>query len=313
MGMTEISDTSTASAERLTAITNRLTATPPGKYSWRGNTDHPETLRLDAPRYTDGNGGLHSSTSVLSMVRHEVTLDEARARGVGDPEFFEYPSFFQPPLDAQQKYAAEDTLCLHEAFREQLDDEATSGYDNAYDKAYDEFIEKHRKRHLHDYCTDEYGEPRTEYRLAFTDENNFLVEAEKLAIYEVAPQATSATDPNVYRRDIVGFRHPMADLLANAHDDMAFLLAEVERLTAERDSTTCTETFFARYTAPPQYAGVEREVATVEQAQELADNENTVPGMGVVACSRKTYTRVVDTIIANPTTDDTDAETGSTP
>jgi len=43
-----------------------------------------------------------------------------------------------------------------------------------------------------------------------------------LAIYQVAPEATSRHDPNhnVYRGDIIGFRHPDAEFIAAARADV---------------------------------------------------------------------------------------------
>ena len=38
-----------------------------------------------------------------------------------------------------------------------------------------------------------------------------------------------------YRKDVADINHPDAALIANAPDDLAFLLAEIERLTGERD------------------------------------------------------------------------------
>lgn len=42
--------------------------------------------------------------------------------------------------------------------------------------------------------------------------------ASDLAIYEVAPLATSADDTALYRHDIIGIRHPDAQLIAAAPD-----------------------------------------------------------------------------------------------
>lgn len=53
----------------------------------------------------------------------------------------------------------------------------------------------------------------------------------ELAIYEVAPDATSPDDPRVYRHDVVGFRSPDAEFIAHSRADVDALLAEVDRLT----------------------------------------------------------------------------------
>jgi len=60
-----------------------------------------------------------------------------------------------------------------------------------------------------------------------------MVPASSLAIYEVAPEATSKDDPSVYREDIIGFRHPDAAYIAALSPDVAIaLIARVERAEA---------------------------------------------------------------------------------
>lgn len=56
--------------------------------------------------------------------------------------------------------------------------------------------------------------------------------AAELARYEVAPDATDRKDPRVYRADLTGFRNPDATFIAAARQDIADLLAEVDRLRA---------------------------------------------------------------------------------
>ena len=57
---------------------------------------------------------------------------------------------------------------------------------------------------------DEFGTPRQDARLQFLSKDIMCVNARDLAIYEVAPNATSRKDPDVYRADVVGIRHPDA-------------------------------------------------------------------------------------------------------
>lgn len=66
-----------------------------------------------------------------------------------------------------------------------------------------------------EFLTDEMGEPRTDERMAFTVDG-VKREARGMVIYEVAPNATERNDPKVYRADIVGIRHPDAELIAAA-------------------------------------------------------------------------------------------------
>lgn len=96
----------------------------------------------------------------------------------------------------------------------------------------DLFDEEAAKVARDEFLTDGYGEPRTDERLAFVTDG-CLVEARKLARFEVAPQATERSDPRVYRADITGLRHPDAEFIAAARADVDWLVAEVEHLRAE--------------------------------------------------------------------------------
>jgi hypothetical protein len=53
-------------------------------------------------------------------------------------------------------------------------------------------------------------------------------------VYEVDRNATDRKASTVYRGDIVGIRNPDAEFIAHARQDVTDLLAEVERLRAER-------------------------------------------------------------------------------
>lgn len=57
-----------------------------------------------------------------------------------------------------------------------------------------------------------------------------MVKASTLPIFEVAPNATNRLDPKVYRADLAGIRNPDATFIAHARQDVADLLAEVDRL-----------------------------------------------------------------------------------
>lgn len=59
-----------------------------------------------------------------------------------------------------------------------------------------------------------------------------LVEADKIARYEVAPRAMRRDDPRVYRADLTGFRNADATFIAEARADVDWLIAEVRRLRA---------------------------------------------------------------------------------
>jgi hypothetical protein len=75
--------------------------------------------------------------------------------------------------------------------------------------------------------TGRYGEPVKEPRLAFCTDW-LLIEARKLAVFEVAPNATDREDPAVYRADITGIRHPDAAFIAASREDVRRLLRVVE-------------------------------------------------------------------------------------
>jgi len=67
-------------------------------------------------------------------------------------------------------------------------------------------------------------------RPRFTDGDRFMVHPQ--TVYQVAPAATRRDDPRVYRGDIIDIRHPDAQLIAHAPQDIDDLLAEVDRLRA---------------------------------------------------------------------------------
>jgi hypothetical protein len=63
-----------------------------------------------------------------------------------------------------------------------------------------------------------------------------MVKATEVPIFEVAPTATDRKDSRVYRGDLIGLRHPDADFIARARDDVPYLLdrlATVEALLSD--------------------------------------------------------------------------------
>lgn len=215
-----------AAVDRCDLIAARAAAVPPGVWSWRGNADYPDSFRLDAPSYVTTDGKHQMSHSVLSLVRHVLTERDARVRCVGEYECENITG--RPLLDA-------DDVEVGETFGPGFDVlyEPEETYDQRRDETYGRAVAEVTAKAVTEWRTDEYGEPRIEHRLAFADERHFLVDAAQLAVYEVAPKATDPDDPKVYRRDIVGFRHPTAEFLSHARDDIAYLLAENARLRAQ--------------------------------------------------------------------------------
>lgn len=80
---------------------------------------------------------------------------------------------------------------------------------------------------------DAFGQPNRDPRLEFMTDL-MLVNARDLAIYEVAPNATSREDPAVYRADITGIRHPDAKFIAAASPEAVLALIEQLRAAEQR-------------------------------------------------------------------------------
>lgn len=57
-----------------------------------------------------------------------------------------------------------------------------------------------------------------------------LHDAKRLFVYEVCPDCTDPKDPRVYRGHIVGVRHPDAQFVAAARQDIDDLLAYIAHL-----------------------------------------------------------------------------------
>lgn len=74
-------------------------------------------------------------------------------------------------------------------------------------------------------------ETRTVPRLWFYTDG-VATPARDQVVFEVAPEATSREDPEVYRADIVDIRHPDAQFIAHSREDVEVLLNEVHRLKA---------------------------------------------------------------------------------
>lgn len=68
----------------------------------------------------------------------------------------------------------------------------------------------------------------------FQDERQFMVDVDSLVTFEVCPTAETRTDPRVYRGDFIALRHPDAEFIAHARQDIDDLLAYIDLL--ERQS-----------------------------------------------------------------------------
>lgn len=87
----------------------------------------------------------------------------------------------------------------------------------------------------------------------FVTDHVYVDNITELAVYEVAPNATSRDDKRVYRADIIGLRHPDAEFIAHSRADVEFLLGAVDHLrhvidvlTAEREQKDTTMRAFPR-------------------------------------------------------------------
>lgn len=88
---------------------------------------------------------------------------------------------------------------------------------------------------VEEWATDSFGAPVQEPRLQFMTDL-MGVNARDIAVYEVAPSATSREDPEVYRADVVGIRHPDATFIAAANPAVVLELIErVREAESERD------------------------------------------------------------------------------
>lgn len=84
------------------------------------------------------------------------------------------------------------------------------------------------------WAEDQYGNPIKEPRLwFFTD--FFADPARDKVIYEVAPTATSRSDKKVYRGDITGIRHPDAELIVEAVNQLPGILDRLDAVRALAD------------------------------------------------------------------------------
>jgi hypothetical protein len=90
----------------------------------------------------------------------------------------------------------------------------------------------HGEEVRNEFLFDAGGQPRTDDQMSFTVDGRKRP-AKDLAIYEVCPEATTRGDRRVYRADIIGIRHPDAELIVNAPTDISHLLDTVTKLRAE--------------------------------------------------------------------------------
>jgi len=193
----------------LAPIRERERKATPGPWGWRGNIDNGDpyltSLGYRDTAKPDGTMVRHHAGDVLGHISVELTRADAIRHGVGDPECLPEPKVDREPADT-------------------------------YDKRYDAAVEAAREAEIENYLTDDYGQPRTEQRLAFCTDWVYT-DVRKLVTFQVAPDATDRSDPRVYRADITGIRHPDAEFIAHSRQDLARLLAVVGKvLEAHRDA-----------------------------------------------------------------------------
>jgi hypothetical protein len=191
-------------AAALAEIRERERQATPGPWGWRGNIDNGDPYLTSLGHRDeikpDGTVVRHHAGDVLGHIPVELTRDDAIRRGVGDPDSLPEPNVSREPA-------------------------------GTYDKRYDAAIEAAREAEIEDYLTDDYGQPRTEQRLAFCADWLYT-DARKLVTFQVAPTVTDRSDPRVYRADITGIRYPDAEFIEHSRRDLSRLLALAEAVTA---------------------------------------------------------------------------------
>ena len=183
---------------RVEEIRARVDAAAEGPWRWNGNTDSGE-LSLENRHWR-----------LLSTTKVARAADSRRAQ--------ENLEFWWEYLSTTDDYCP-----IHE------DERSVAG-----EKRAAEWLEH---AYLHDPGT---GEAREDEMLAFFVDGEGLTPLRDQVIYQVArnqglPDDTPRDHPKVYRADIVGVRNPTAAFIAASRSDVPFLLAEIDRLTAERD------------------------------------------------------------------------------
>lgn len=98
-------------------------------------------------------------------------------------------------------------------------------------KVRDELSEHYETTDALDAAMDEWAETR-DTRLVLMGPDLMVQDARDLAVYEVAPEATSRQDRRVYRADVSGIRHPDAEFIEHSRADIDYLLSENDRLRA---------------------------------------------------------------------------------
>lgn len=209
-------------------IEARHAAALPGPYRWGGNTDqHDIALETRLP----GEG----LCEILGTRKRERTASD---REIDDS--VENLLDLYGPGDILREAADHADWDDEQWLRGQTDatiaDEETGEYTP-------EFLAVLRRAMVRRWMLDAEGETRTDERLFLTRHDGrfaLLDFAEDQAVHTVArnqglPENTGRTHPKVYRADICDVRNPTGRFLASSWQDVADLLAEVERLTAENE------------------------------------------------------------------------------
>ena len=187
-------------------IKERLNAATPGPWRWRGNVDR-EDPRLVGTNRKDENGKIRFPGAI------EVLWSYDRERKADDPEADSYREY----LGDLSIEVGRDPVTKKGIWRSITDEEIE-------ERVRDEWLTNG------DEC------PISDRRMCFTRSDICCAtDARELAVFEVGrarglPDDTPRSDPRIYRADIVDVRHPDAQLIAHAPEDIAALVAEVERL-----------------------------------------------------------------------------------
>lgn len=213
--MTTETTTAPPDTAAIDAIRERANAATPGPWVWRGNMDH-EDPRLVGRNRVDEDG----KRRFPGMV--EVLWSYLRERETDDPG-----------ADSYREY-------LHDTrWEDGLDDDGRMKFRRLTDEEIEEKVKA-------DWVTDAWGEPIRESRMCFTAERVAADDARELAVFEVAraqglPDDTPRSHERVYRADIVDVRHPDAQFIAHARQDVDTLLAHLDNdvIVKELHRTRC--------------------------------------------------------------------------
>lgn len=162
--------------------------------------------------------------------------------------------------------AAERVVSAALEFSEVRNPEWFDPQDDEYDQVVAQYQE-FREGELDKWAVDEYGEPMRDPRLTL-NVDGMLTNARDLAVFEVAPQATTREDPQVYRADITGIRHPDAEFIVAAPQIARATVSFADEVMSHLEGLEVSEDDDPKYRAlvAALHMSAERHLATPAQS-----------------------------------------------